>query len=368
MGPWSPQASGLTGGRRSLYHAPMRMTMRVVLAAGLWLGLWLGWAGGLAQAIPDGKPQHRGPRTLVVAQDGSGQFTSIQEAIDEAHDGDTVQIKAGDYREDVTIHSKERLTLTGAGAELVKVLGRERVGVFHIGKWPYGATDIDISGLTIYEHGGHAMGIFNGRNIRLHHVRINGMVFGQQVQNVRIEQCDIGGSETTGVQFADSQATLLGNHIHDNDHGVIIAGKSDVRLERNVIVRSLFEGVVVTDKARLALVGNTIVKNGGGAALLGLSSTVASGNIVGLNKVGFLMGPSSLATLSTNALYNSESEYRRTEPADGQPELKGESDILGDPLFVDPAKDDFRLRPETPLVRRGEFAYLGALPPLSARP
>ncbi len=346
----------------------MRVMMRSILVTSLAAGaLWCA-AAGIARAIPDGKPANQGPRTLVVAGDGSGQFTSIQDAIDEAHDGDTVRVKAGDYREDVTIHSKERLKLIGEGADRVKVLGRERVGVFHIGKWPYGATDIDISGLTIYEHGGHAMGIFNGRNIRLHHIRINGMVFGQQVQDVRIEQCDIGGSETTGVQFADSQATLVGNYIHDNDHGVMIAGKSDVRLERNVIVRSLFEGVVVTDKARLTLVSNTIVKNGGGAAFLGLSSTVASGNIVGLNKVGFLMGPSSLATLSTNALYNSESEYRLTEPADGQAELKGESDIVGDPLFVDSGKDDFRLRPETPLLRRGEFAYLGALPPVTRHP
>ncbi len=341
-------------------HAAIRPT--ILLIALLCLG------HGTALAIPDGKPANQGPRTLVVAGDGSGQFTSIQDAIDEAHDGDTVQVKAGDYREDVTIHSKERLKLIGEGADRVKVLGRERIGVFHIGKWPYGATDIEISGLTIYEHGGHAMGIFNGRNIRLHHIRINGMVFGQQVQDVRIEQCDIGGSETTGVQFADSHATLLGNYIHDNDHGVMIAGKSDVRLERNVIVRSLFEGVVVADKARLTLVSNTIVKNGGGAAFLGLSSTVASGNIVGLNKVGFVMGPSSLATLSVNALYNSESEYRRTEPADGQAELKGESDIVGDPLFVDAGKDDFRLRPETPLLRRGEFAYLGALPPITRHP
>lgn len=332
------------------------------------MGLLLCMAGGVAWAIPDGKPVNRGPRTLIVAADGTGQYRSIQDAIDDALDGDTVQIKAGDYREDVTIHSKERLKLIGEGAERVKVLGLERVGVFHIGKWPYGATDIEISGLTIYEHGGHAMGIFNGRNIWLHHARINGMIFGQQVRNVRIEQCDIGGSETTGIQFADSQATLVGNYIHDNDHGVIIAGQSEVRLERNLIVRSLFEGVVVTDKAHATLVSNTIVKNGGGAAFLGLSSTVASGNIVGLNKVGFLVSPTSLATLSTNALYNNESEYRRTEPADGQADLKGESDIVGDPLFVDSGKDDFRLRPETPLLRRGEFAYLGALPPITRQP
>ena len=80
--------------------------------------------------------------------------------------------------------------------------------MFHVGKWPYGATDIEISGFTINEHGGHAVGMFNGQGILLHHVRVKGMLFTQQVDNVRIENCIIGGSETTGVQFANSQAVL----------------------------------------------------------------------------------------------------------------------------------------------------------------
>jgi len=324
--------------------------------------------GSSAWASPDGKPAHPEPRRLVVAQDGSGQYRSIQDAIDEAQDGDTVLVKAGEYREDVTIHSKERLKLIGEGMDRVKVLGRERVGVFHVGKWPYGATDIEISGLTVNEHGGHAMGIFNGRSVVLHHVRVNGMLFGQQVQGLKIEGCEIGGSETAGVQFADSQAVLLGNFIHDNDHGVMINGKSEVRLEGNLIIRNLFEGVVVTDMAQATLVSNTIVKNGGGIAFLGRSRSDVSGNIVGLNKVGIVLGPASVAKLSHNALYNGEADYRRSDAPDASAgQFKGESDILGDPRFVDSGKDDYRLRLDSPLVKRGGFPYLGALPPVNGR-
>ena len=107
------------------------------------------------------------PQQIVVALDGSGQYRSIQEAVDAAKQGDIIFIKPGVYAEDVTIHSKEKIHLIGAGMEQVILLGRERVGVFHVGKWPYGATDVEISGLTINEHGGHAMGIFNGRGIFL---------------------------------------------------------------------------------------------------------------------------------------------------------------------------------------------------------
>ena len=319
--------------------------------------LLLLFAWGLPSRADDVAPTDvRQPRTVVVALDGSGQFRSIQEAIDQAGPGDTVQIKAGEYQEDVTIHSKERVKLVGEGVDRVAIMGRNRVGSFHIGKWPYGATEIEISGMTINQHGGLALGIFNGRGLLLRDLRVNGLLFGQQVQDVRIEQCVLGGSETTGVQFADSQALLVGNFIHDNDHGVTIAGKSDVRLERNVITRSLFEGVVVTDRARAVLVSNTIAKNGGGAAFLG--------NIVGLNKVGFLVAPTSQATFSYNALYNPEGDYRAAGPPDRPaPELKAASDLAVDPGFVDPARDDFRLRGDTPLMRVGGFAYLGALAP-----
>ncbi len=326
--------------------------------------LLLSWLLSPSTGLAEETPAPAGPRTMVVALDGSGQYRSIQEAIDAARKGDTILVQAGAYREDVTIHSKEHLKLIGAGMDKVTILGRERVGVFHIGKWPYGASDIEISGLTINEHGGHAMGIFNGRKILLRHVRVNGMLFGQQVQEVRVENCVIGGSETTGVQFADSQAVLVGNFIHDNDHGVTVGGKSDVRLERNVITRSLFEGVVVMDRARAVLVSNTIVKNGGGAAFLGDSHGEATGNVIGLNKIGFVVAPSSRATTSFNSLYNSDGDYMRAgAPGQAAPELKADTDVTGDPRFVDPTHDDFRLRADTPLVKVGEFPYLGALPP-----
>ena len=313
-------------------------------------------------------PVIEGARTLVVALDGSGQYTSIQEAIDAARKGDVVRIKAGAYPENVTIHSKDRIKIVGDGVEQVTILGRDLVGSFHIGKWPYGASNIEISELTIQEHGGLAMGIFNGKGIVLRHMVINGKLFGQQVQGVRIEQCTLGGSETTGVQFADSQAVLADNVIHDNDHGVTVGGKSDVRLERNVITRSLFEGVVVTDQAHAMLLSNTIVKNGGGAAFLGASQSEATGNIISLNTAGVMIAPSAHVGLSYNAFYNKDDYLRAGPPPIPASDLKAESDLREDPRFVNPHDDDFRLRADSTLKKIGNFSYLGALSPVSGTP
>lgn len=324
-------------------------------------------AGALAQPA---QPVALNSRIITVALDGTGEFTSIQEAVDAAGQGDTVVLAPGLYPQDVTIHSKQNIKLIGAGADKVTLLGHgQRVGVLHVGKWPYGATNVEISGMTIDEHGGHAVGIFNARAVSLRDLRVRGMLFGQQVQDLLVENCDIGDSETTGVQFADSQVVVIGNYIHDNDHGVHVAGKSEVRLERNVITRSLYEAVVVHDHAQVILISNTLVKNGGGAAFLGSSQSEASGNVVGLNKIGFLFAEAGQVTTSYNALYNSEGNYmRRGLPNVPAPELQSLSDVTIDPGFVDADHDDFRLRPDTPLRNMGRFPYLGALAPVSGLP
>jgi hypothetical protein len=320
----------------------------------------IGFCGSAVAEIPAAYT----PRTITVSLDGSGDFVSIQEAVDSAKKGDTVFLKPGSYPQNLTIHSKERVKLVGAGVDQVTLLGRgDLVGVLHVGKWPYGATDIEITGMTVNERGGHAVGIFNGKGITLRNLHVKGMVFGQQVRDVRIEDCVIGGSETAGVQFADSQAALIGNVIHDNDYGVNVAGKSEVRLERNVIMRNLFEAVVVSDHAKAMLISNTLVKNGTGVAFLGSSRSEASGNIVGFNKIGFLIAKTSQTTISFNALFNREGDYFKAGvPNIHAPELKPETDIAADPRFVDAEHDDFRLSPDTTLLNKGTFAYLGALP------
>lgn len=306
------------------------------------------------------------PRTITVALDGSGDFSSIQEAVDSARKGDTVFIKAGAYVQDLTIHSKEQIRIIGAGTDKVSLLGQgQMVGVLHVGKWPYGATDIEISGLTINEHGGHALGVFNGNRITLSRLHVKGMVFTQQVHEVRIEDCVIGGSETTGVHVSDSRAILIGNRIHHNDHGINVTGKSSIQLERNIITRNLYEAVVIGDRAQAVLANNTLVKNGGGAAFLGTSTIQASGNILSFNKTGFLIAPSSQATVAYNVLFSNEVNYMRTgSPNVPAPEFTADSDIMADPGFVDAEHDDFRLQPDTTLVNLGGFRYLGALPPL----
>lgn len=55
---------------------------------------------------------------ITVADDGSGDYTTISEAIDEAKDGDVILVKAGTYEEEVEIDEDAgSLTLIGEGPD-----------------------------------------------------------------------------------------------------------------------------------------------------------------------------------------------------------------------------------------------------------
>jgi len=301
-----------------------------------------------------------------VALDGSGQFILIQEAIDQAASGDTILIKAGTYAEDVTVHSKEGLTIIGEGLDQVFIAGEKRVGSLHIGKWPYGATNVTIQGLTVMQHGGLGVGIFNGSGVHLKQIHVKGMVFIQQVQGAYLEDCIIGESETTGVAFANSTGTLVGNTIHHNDHGIAIGGNSEVVLRQNVISHNLFEAVLITGQSKAKLIRNTLVRNGGGIAFHDETEATVRGNIIGQSTVGLLFSPQSHTILAFNALYDNQGDYfLHGTPQTPIPQRAGKTDVTFAPGFVNPQKDDFRLRHDSSLLHIGGFPYLGALPPLS---
>ena len=232
-------------------------------------------SGGAAMA--DSAPVGR---TMVVALDGSGAYREIQAAIDDAKPGDTIFIKAGHYREDVVVHSKDRLRLIGESRDRVTISGLKRVGAFRIGKWPYGANEIEVRDLTISENGGVAVGIFNGTRILLSNIRARGLLYVQQAKAVRIEKSLLGGSETTGVSFVDAQGELIGSEVRDNDYGVTIAGKSDVRVEGNVIANNLYDAVVVQAGSKGTVLRNRLVQNGGTIAVQNGAQVEQADNIV----------------------------------------------------------------------------------------
>ncbi len=91
------------------------------------------------------------PQTWMVAQDGSGQFTTISEAVEQAADGDIIWIFPGIYEESVQMAQKE-LQLVGVDPRFC-VIQNCREDYFNP---PLEVAAGKISNLTIYAYRGDA--------------------------------------------------------------------------------------------------------------------------------------------------------------------------------------------------------------------
>ena len=81
-------------------------------------------------------------KTITVAKDGGGDYTTIQDAINASENGDTVYVKEGTYQEHVTVN--KTINLMGEGADRVTINGgRGRDVVRIIADW------VNMSGFNV---------------------------------------------------------------------------------------------------------------------------------------------------------------------------------------------------------------------------
>ena len=74
-------------------------------------------AGGTKEAPAQTRKSAQKARQYVIAQDGTGDFMTIQEGVDQASDGDTLLVYPGTYTENVQVMNKE-INITGVSKDL----------------------------------------------------------------------------------------------------------------------------------------------------------------------------------------------------------------------------------------------------------
>jgi len=197
--------------------------------------------------------------------------------------------QGGQYPQDVTIHSKEKITFVGwrgsghdSGAYIVWVLSM----------WAsaYGRRH-EISDMHINDQGGMPS-VFQWEGIVLRRVKINACCSAASPRCADRRIVVIGGSERPR-SVCRFRSRPHREFYHDNDHGVSIAGKSNVRLERNVITRSLFEPSCQRS-CPSRLVSNTWLIMWWRGVSRAIPDDVTAR--VRLNRVGFVIAPSSQTT------------------------------------------------------------------------
>jgi parallel beta-helix repeat protein len=188
--------------------------LKLAALALLVLGLGLGTPVGLAQ------------RTITVCPQGC-QYAKIQEAISAASEGDTIQVKAGTYQENLTI--TKRLTLQGEGKDKVTIQGTVTI---------LSAKLVTLSGFTVK-----------------------------------------GGQ---GVQIEDSTTIVLSDNafVESTAEGLLARSSFTVTLRGNLISRNKSHGLLLAFGSRAIITGNTITSNGGDGVTIRASQADLSDNIV----------------------------------------------------------------------------------------
>jgi parallel beta-helix repeat protein len=214
-------------------------------------------------------PQIAGRGILYVGGAGPGNYTSIQEAIDNCTSGDTIFVYAGTYAENVDTKLK-KVTLLGEDRDTTIVQGQTTNPVVRIGN-----SDTSIEEFTLMGN--------NDETI---------ILVASLCENVFISHNIIkNGMYGIDLAITTSRVTIYDNKITDNIYiGIQMKTSTYDVIEENSIENNGAQGIDISlNSHHNSVLNNTVTGNGEeGIAISGIASTENTllGNDVSDNKLG----------------------------------------------------------------------------------
>lgn len=188
---------------------------------------------------PDNKP----PPISDIVIDGKGSYSTIQNAIDNASDDDTIFVYSGTYYENIDVNKS--IELIGAGRETTFIDGNKSGDVIHIS-----ANWVNVSGFTI-QNGGD--GIYDaGIYVHSNNVAIrNNLIF----------------NSSYGIYFdrESQKSNVTNNTILNNQNGIYLVSAIYNNISLNDITNNTHYGLYARDNSNYnALWKNTFSYNDDG--------------------------------------------------------------------------------------------------------
>jgi len=221
--------------------------------------------------------------TLYVGGDGPGNYTRIQDAIDNASNGDRIFVYNGTYDENLRVNKS--IQVIGEDKNMTIIDGGRRDNVVDIT-----AKEVTISGFTIQNS---ARSIFSVGGIRIdtpyntikdNIIKNNDLgIFGVSVSHHNlISYNNITGNEKIGYACSSTNTVISYNKITNNGWDGILSMCCDNNLiSNNIIINNHDNGINLGLSSNNSIINNTIIGCHAGISLYVRSSNnIVSGNII----------------------------------------------------------------------------------------
>jgi len=259
---------------------------------------------------------------LYVGGSGPGNYTRIQDAINNSSDGDTVFVYNGRYLEHLIIETS--IILKGESKYFTIIDGDEQKNDIILIK----AEGVTVQGFTLQDTywGGTYLDYNNGieiwsdNNIIKNNIirnNQNGIQVGEEYKydghennhsnNNIIEANQISENHDFGVYVIYSAYNeITKNTISENTYtGIFLfTENTQTTISQNIIRNHSGGGICICSSSNNTVMENILEKNGNGVTIIsGSHNTIAGNHIVG-NKLGIFIDQSSMNSIESNNIYN----------------------------------------------------------------
>lgn len=225
---------------------------------------------------------------IYISSTGVGNFSTIQEGIDHANEGDTVYVQSGIYYENIVIDTP--ISLVGENNLSTIIDGRDVGNVIKIN-----VDGVLIKGFTI-QHSGLTYPL-SGINLSANFIDITGNIIMKNFYGL-----------TLNFSFNDE---ISGNIIQNNDHcGIYMSKSSQNTITNNTIQNHTYNGIGMYDSSDGNIIQRNFLSNNQycGINIWKSSSNTITDNDIIDNNIGIRMF-SSENTIKGNKLLNNNQDF-----------------------------------------------------------
>ena len=238
--------------------------------------------------------------TIYVSADGTGDYTAIQDALDNASDGDTIVVEYGIYYENVNINKS--VNVIGEGAIIDGGDADDVVSITGNG--------VNISGFVIKNSGYPDAGIFiYSNNVTVFNCTITENVNGIGCwlsNNTRILNCTVSHN-ALGIYTPSSTFVTIENcSIIDNVEAGINTSSGGMEILNCDIINNSQNGIILAHAPHFKVEGCTISENDKGMEIRGCSNSTIVDCVILNNEYGIYIPAVSGCMPNSNIIYHND--------------------------------------------------------------